>query len=222
MLNNVLLLAAGKGRRLWPLTMFLPKCLIKINKKSPIDIWYKNIDLKSRVFINVFYKKESVINKIHQEKLPLEIFEEEKLLGGINTIKEITLKYNLRNLTVIFVDSISNFKVPLFKKTKFGTIVLCKPTVPGSYGYIYKFKNKYYLDEKPKIIKRNYVYIFSGIIHISQAGLSDIIQNNYNDLVNDFIKKNINNFNFIKTDTNFIDIGTFGNLIYAKKNFKTD
>ena len=72
MANNLkaILLSAGYGTRLRPLTLEKPKCLIKINKKPILEIW---LDKLSRlgckeVLINTHYLSEQVDEFIYNYK----------------------------------------------------------------------------------------------------------------------------------------------------------
>ena len=59
---NVLILAAGYGKRLGKLTINKPKCLIEINKLTILDIWIKKIEnIKiNKTFINTHYLHKQV------------------------------------------------------------------------------------------------------------------------------------------------------------------
>ena len=63
---KALLLSAGFGTRLRPITNEIPKCLVEINKKPILHMWLdklQNIEINS-VLINTHY----LANKVYQEK----------------------------------------------------------------------------------------------------------------------------------------------------------
>ena len=87
---KVLLLAAGYGKRLRPITNNIPKCLVEINKKPLITYWlellknkgideiYINTNYLSKIVENFFLKKKSNQN--------INILRENSLLGTGGTI----------------------------------------------------------------------------------------------------------------------------------------
>ena len=59
---KAILLAAGFGTRLRPLTDLIPKCLVQIKKRPLLEIWLENLS-KSNVnsfIINTHYLNEKV------------------------------------------------------------------------------------------------------------------------------------------------------------------
>ena len=56
-LENAVLLAAGRGVRLQPLTLSVPKCLLKVGGRPLLDHWLEKCEEAKikRVFINMFY-----------------------------------------------------------------------------------------------------------------------------------------------------------------------
>jgi len=113
MSNNLkaILLSAGYGTRLRPLTLEKPKCLIKINKKPILEIW---LDKLSRlgckeVLINTHYLSEQVDEFIHNYKskyMKIITTHEDTLLGtagtllkNINFVEDETLMIHSDNFT---------------------------------------------------------------------------------------------------------------------------
>lgn len=67
---KALLLAAGLGTRLKPITDIVPKCLVPINGKPLLEYWIDNLvnaGIKE-ILINTHYKKELVENFVQQNK----------------------------------------------------------------------------------------------------------------------------------------------------------
>ena len=91
---QALLLAAGLGTRLKPLTLSQPKCLIEINGIPMLKFWLDkllNLDL-DKIYINVYHFSEMVIKFIennYPEENRIEILEEKNLKGTANTIKDL-------------------------------------------------------------------------------------------------------------------------------------
>ncbi len=86
-----LILAAGFGSRLRPLTLNVPKCLVDINNKPIIEYWLDKLEDISvnKVLINTHYLANKVDEFLaHQKRKNLEILSiyEEKLLGTAGTL----------------------------------------------------------------------------------------------------------------------------------------
>ncbi len=88
---RALLLAAGFGTRLRPLTLNTPKCLIKINKKPILEYWLDKLEElgSERILINTHYLAEKVNHFLdtnyHQNK-KIQKFHEDILLGTAGTL----------------------------------------------------------------------------------------------------------------------------------------
>ena len=64
-INTALILCAGYGKRLNPITLKKPKPLIEINNKSLLSITLELILSLgvNRIFINTFYMSDQIIKK---------------------------------------------------------------------------------------------------------------------------------------------------------------
>lgn len=87
---KALLLSAGIGKRLRPLTYNTPKCLMQINGKPLLEIWLEKLSKigVNKFLINTFYlhkKVEKFINNSDYRKL-VELTHEEELLGTAGTL----------------------------------------------------------------------------------------------------------------------------------------
>lgn len=87
---RAVLLAAGLGTRLRPLTDTVPKCLVPIKGKPLLDIWVESL-LRAgvtRILVNLHYKRELVQNHVanatYRDKVET-VFEPE-LLGTAGTL----------------------------------------------------------------------------------------------------------------------------------------
>ena len=95
-INTALILCAGLGKRLQPLTLTTPKPLLEINNKLILEICINTI-IKlgiKKIFINTFHLKNQIFEFIKNKKFPIdiEIIEDGKEIldtgGGIlNMIK---------------------------------------------------------------------------------------------------------------------------------------
>ena len=86
-----LLLAAGLGTRLRPLTLKIPKCLVKIGKESLLENWINKLqDIGvEKILINTFYMSEKVdsfLDNKYKNNKKIKNFNENKLLGTAGTL----------------------------------------------------------------------------------------------------------------------------------------
>ena len=106
---NSLILSAGYGKRLNPITLTKPKCLIKIKGKPIISIWIENlikINTK-KIFVNTHYQHKQVESYLKKKKLntKLKILYEPTLLGTAGTLIK-NMKYFLNsNLLLAHCDN---------------------------------------------------------------------------------------------------------------------
>jgi len=86
---RALLLAAGLGTRLQPLTNFLPKCLVPIDGRPLLDYWIESLLEQSvdEVLINTHYRAPLVTEYIRQSSWSgrVTLVHEEHLLGTAGT-----------------------------------------------------------------------------------------------------------------------------------------
>ena len=87
---RAVLLAAGLGTRLRPLTDTVPKCLVPIKGKPLLDIWVESLLLAGvkRILVNLHYKHELVEDHIANSEYrdQVETVFEPELLGTAGTL----------------------------------------------------------------------------------------------------------------------------------------
>ncbi|NBU60708.1 MAG: nucleotidyltransferase family protein [Actinobacteria bacterium] len=88
---RAILLAAGLGTRLRPLTDTIPKCLVPINGKPLLDIWCESLLAAgaTKLLINLHYKSEVVQSHLAKSKFAqqTETVFEPRLLGTAGTLR---------------------------------------------------------------------------------------------------------------------------------------
>lgn len=110
---KAVILAGGRGKRLRPITDYVPKPLVPINN-IPILEWQINYLLKNRVheaIICTGYKSEMIsdfLNKKQFRKIKVKISSEEKPLGTAGALKKISSTIKERKFVVINGDVITN------------------------------------------------------------------------------------------------------------------
>jgi mannose-1-phosphate guanylyltransferase len=113
---KVLLLAAGFGTRLWPITKNIPKCLVPICGVPLLKIWIDKCLLYGidQIYINTHYLSDKVNLFIKENyddvaKKKIIILNEKKLLGTAGTIKNNINYFLDESLIVIHADNFSIF-----------------------------------------------------------------------------------------------------------------
>ena len=88
---RALLLAAGFGTRLRPLTLTKPKCLVEVNGKPILEHWLNKLEEinTERILINTHYLADKVNNFLNYDYLQntkIQKFHENQLLGTAGTL----------------------------------------------------------------------------------------------------------------------------------------
>ena len=188
-IDTALILCAGYGKRLNPLTLKIPKPLLKINNTTLLENTIeliKNLEIK-KIKINTFYLQEEIKKFIKEKNFEIEIeviSDGDEILdtgGGIlNMIKSTNEQdflvfnpdtiWNLNYLTII--NQMKNF---YFSKNK-ETILL---VVEKNLSFDKNLKGDFTLSEN--LLKKNKEnnYIFTGCQIINRKVFSSSINKNF-------------------------------------------
>jgi dTDP-glucose pyrophosphorylase len=171
--NIVLIMAGGKGQRLYPLTKNQPKALVKINGKPMIEHLMFQL-LKSDfndIIVSLYYKKKKIINFLNKpkfKKINISFLEENTPLGTAGAISLI--KKDFKDLMVINCDVkilVDFNKIINFHKSENAhiTIVSKRFVSKSKFGVIDLKKNFLVkkIDEKPLIA--NYINVGAYILN---------------------------------------------------------
>jgi len=130
---RALLLAAGLGTRLRPITDFTPKCLVKIGNKPLLQIWLERLtDAGFGPFlINTHYLADQV--NLFVEKSPcrekIKLVHESQLLGTAGTLLENLDFFNDENLMLIHADNYCLADLAEFKDAHMNRPIGCVITM---------------------------------------------------------------------------------------------
>ena len=120
MIKKAMILAAGFGRRLHPLTLNCPKPLLKIGNETLLSNTIKFLEQYGikKVIINVHYLSDQIINYIKKNQFNLEIIlvkEKGKILNTGGGILNVVHNFSNEPFLVINPDTIwnSNYLVEL-------------------------------------------------------------------------------------------------------------
>jgi len=115
---KALLLAAGLGARLRPLTNTIPKCLVPINGKPLLYYWLAMLDAAGvkPILVNLHYFADKVRDYIRESgfKEVVETVYEENLLGTAGTLFKNRGFFLNETLMLIHADNLSKFDVKAF------------------------------------------------------------------------------------------------------------
>ena len=118
---KAIILAAGYGTRLKPLTLNTPKCLIKIKDKPLLQYWLEKFEKEgiSEVLINSHHLHNKLKNFINdyqskRKNVKIKIVYENELLGTAGTVWNNKEFIGLNNCFIINGDILSNIDLTSF------------------------------------------------------------------------------------------------------------
>lgn len=217
---RALLLAAGLGTRLRPLTNDIPKCLVPIHGRPLLDYWLEMLfaaGIKD-ILINLHYFPEQVTkylaNSAYQGKVQT-VFER-NLLGTAGTVRA-NLKFCAgEDLILIHADNLSRFSMKGFVQAHLNspaesamTMMVFETDDPKSCGIVE-------LDEKNMVIGFHEKVenppgnLANGAVYILKKPVIDFIasfERDFIDFSNDVIPKFIGRIYAFKNDVYHRDIG---------------
>jgi mannose-1-phosphate guanylyltransferase len=226
---NAILLAAGLGTRLKPITNKVPKCLVLIKGKPLLEYWLDNlykIGVK-KILINTHYKSEQVVQYIENSKYKriIEIKYEKDLRGTAGTFIDNINFYNENDGLLIHADNYSEDDLVDFIKTfnlrpseSLITMMTFNTLDPKNCGIV-KTNSKKIVTEYYEKEHENHGNLANAAIYIiSKKAQKEISQNHKDkfDFSKDIIPNFINRINTYHTNKLLIDIGTIEN--YNKVN----
>jgi len=216
---KALLLCAGYGQRLRPLTHNIPKCLVPICGKPLLQVWIERLQFVgiTEFLINTHYLNDKVEEFIKSSEFSnkIKIVYENKLLGTAGTlVKNFNFYKNDPDVMLIHADNfcITNFK--LFIDTHLNRPSQCDMTmmtfktddIKSSGTLILEDGVVSHFFEKDEKSKSN---IANGAVYILSNKLCKWIKkNNYTDFSNEVIPELMNKIFTFHNKNIHIDIGT--------------
>lgn len=230
---RVLLLAAGIGSRLRPLTNKVPKCLVKICGIPLLEHWLLllNSELVGEIFINLNYLSEQVKLFLESRDSTQNIVQlyEPELLGTAGTIKKNYKDFCGKPLMVIHADNLSKFDLSAFKNIFDSRAPNIEITMMTFYADEPKKCGIVELDEQGIVVKFHEKVenppgnLANGAVYIISSKIIDFIHNSngpFLDFSVDIIPHFIGKINTFHNDLYHRDIGTPESLELAQSEFK--
>ncbi len=238
MKNKALLLAAGLGTRLRPITNTIPKCLVEIGNKPILEIWLDKLSQAGcqDVLINTHYLADKVNTFLKNKKyknMKINTIYEPKLLGTAGTlIKNANFFSKENNNLLIHADNFTNVDVKKFHEFHINfsspsenllTMMTFRSNQPEKCGIVEvdtngQVKNFYEKDSK------NHGNIANAAIYCFNYDLIEFLLKSkikLTDFSLDVIPLLIGKIKTYHTYQKIIDIGTKENLYLARKIYKS-
>ena len=224
---QALILAAGLGSRLRPITNTTPKCLVEVKGKKILEIWLEKLEKLGveNFIINTHHLSEKVDDYIKKSRFKnkVKIIYEKNLLGTAGTLYK---NANLITEDLIFLhaDNFTTDSLETLIKAHYSRPLDCLMTMltfttddPKSCGIIKTDLKEVMVDfvEKPK----NYIGSkANAAVYILSKEFLSIFKESYKDsfdfsidVIPNFKKRILTN----QTENFFIDIGSLNNLYLA-------
>ena len=170
---KAIILAGGRGKRLGPITDYVPKPLIPI-KNIPIIEWQIKYLKKfgiSEIIVCSGYKTKMIENYLNNKKLGIKITfsVEDKPLGTGGAIKKAGKKIKDRSFLVINGDTITNIDLKkLIKKNN----AIAAIQLRTKFGILQTDKDKIMKFDEKKEIEN--LWMNAGIYHLNKETLKEL------------------------------------------------
>ncbi len=226
---KALLLCAGLGTRLRPITNNIPKCLVPINGKPLLQYWLENLSKAgvSEFIVNTHYFSEKVEefvkNSIYRDKIKL-VYEKELLNTGGTLLHNKNLFDKDEPFLLIHADNLSfcNFKefIESHKKNEkyLLTMMLFRTDVPQSCGIV-KLDENNIVQEFYEKVSNPPSNLANGAVYICNYEIFEFLEtlNKINiDFSLDVIPKLLGKINTYLNSTYHKDIGTINSFAEAQ------
>ena len=228
---KVLLLSAGFGTRLRPLTEGIPKCLVEINGEKLLLNWLNKLEKIGcdEVLINTHYlsdQVETVVKNWKSKNLKCKTIYEEELLGTAGTLRK-NLKFFRNSIgLLIHADNFTNVDLKSFldfhnqRKNKcIISMITFKTENPKDCGIVEVDKDNiltnYYekVENPPSNIANGAIFAFDD----SFIDFFLTLPKNYNNFCADIVPQLKGRIQTYFTNCFFIDIGTPRSLKLARE-----
>lgn len=234
MIKKAMIMAAGVGSRLDPLTQDVPKPLVPIANRPMMDLLFEklvNISIKD-IIANTHYKAEKIIEKYKKNDLGINFnyIHEKELSGTAGGVKKCQFFFNEgEDFLVLSADGLSNANLSAaieshkksgaiaslgIKKIAMEEIPNFGVVVTDTEGFVKGFQEKPSIQEAKSDSINTGIYIFNYKIfdYIPADTFYDFAKNVFPDLLSKDIK--INTF---PVDEYWSDIGTIDQYIQSTR-----
>ena len=178
-IKKAIILGAGFGKRMYPITKNIPKPLVKINNKTILENsinFLISLGVK-HIIINTHYLHDHIFNFLNKKKFSCKIdlvFEKRRILNTGGGVLNASKKFKKQIFFVLNPDTLwrkehkKEFKnlIKIYQKNKKPAMLL----VPKSKSFDKSFKGDFNLNSKKEVVRqKNNKFIFTGAQIVSRS-----------------------------------------------------
>ena len=223
---RALLLAAGLGTRLRPLTDTTPKCLVPIKGKPLLDIWCEALLAAGvkKLLINLHYKSEEVQQHLESSKFSelVETIYEPSLLGTAGTLLASRKFFDNQDGILLHADNYCEANVSELISAHESrpsncdlTMLAFRTSTPETCGILEVSKNQI-LQKMYEKSSDDHGNLANAAFYILSKKLISELRDE-SDFSNEVIPKYFGKTLVVETSETFIDIGTPESYAHAQK-----
>lgn len=226
---SCLLLAAGKGTRLRPITDGCPKCLVRVGGVTMLERWMESLHRSGckKVIVNTHYladKVERVLNRIEFEGMEIVSMYEPELLGTAGSLFRYKELYDGEFLMVAHADNLLTESLDGLidaHKTRDReccmTMALFRSNQPSACGIVQLSEDKRVVEMHEKVDQPP-GDLANAALYVMQRSLLDKVPEGIcYDISRDLIPEVLGRIQAFELDSFFIDVGTPNNLEKANE-----
>jgi len=223
---RALLLAAGLGTRLRPLTDTTPKCLVPIKGKPLLDIWCEALLAAgvAKLLINLHYKSEQVQQHLESSKFSefVETVYESSLLGTAGTLLANRKFFEDQDGILLHADNYCETNISELISAHESrpsncdlTMLAFRTSTPETCGILEVSKNQVLRKMYEKSLDDHGNLANAAFYILSKKLISEL--KDETDFSNEVIPKYFGKTLVVETSETFIDIGTPESYAHAQK-----
>ena len=223
---RALLLSAGLGTRLRPLTDTTPKCLVPIKGKPLLDIWCEALLAAgvTKLLVNLHYKSEQVQQHLDSSKFSelVETVYEPSLLGTGGTLLANRKFFENQDGILLHADNYCEANISELISAHEArpsncdlTMLAFRTSTPETCGILEVSKNQVLQKMYEKSLDDHGNLANAAFYILSKKLISEL--KNETDFSNEVITKYFDKTLVVETSETFIDIGTPESYAHAQK-----
>lgn len=232
-MNKAIILAAGFGSRLKPITDSIPKCLVPIHGIPLLEWWLMLLEKHGfkEALINTHYLNSIVEQYLINEykgSVKVTIVYEKELLGSAGTIKNNAYFYeNEDDFAIIYADNLTDVDLSKMieyhsKSSSMFTCGVFHTNKPKECGILSIDNNGLVIEFEEKPVNPKSDLANGGIYIVNRKSYDYFIDGNPFDIGKDVLPKLVGKMMSYPIEEYLLDIGSIDNLNKARREWKHD